>query len=51
VDDDKQTALRIENLGLNFGGVQALFEVIVDLSENKILAIIGPNRASGGWGT
>jgi len=42
---EKQSALRIENLSLAFGGVHALFDVSVDIRNNEILAIIGPNGA------
>jgi branched-chain amino acid transport system ATP-binding protein len=45
VEAEKQTALKIENLALNFGGVHALFDVSVDVRDNEILAIIGPNGA------
>jgi branched-chain amino acid transport system ATP-binding protein len=37
--------IRIEDLSLGFGGIQALSEVSVDVRENEILAIIGPNGA------
>jgi branched-chain amino acid transport system ATP-binding protein len=37
--------LRIENLSLAFGGVQALIDVSLEVKENEILAIIGPNGA------
>jgi len=42
---DKQVRLRIDNLSLSFGGVQALIEVSLDIRDNEILAIIGPNGA------
>lgn len=45
MEAEKQTALKIENLALNFGGVHALFDVSVDVRDNEILAIIGPNGA------
>jgi branched-chain amino acid transport system ATP-binding protein len=42
---DQQVRLRIDNLSLSFGGVQALIEVSLDIRDNEILAIIGPNGA------
>jgi branched-chain amino acid transport system ATP-binding protein len=40
-----QVKLRIDNLSLNFGGVQALIDVSIDVRDKEILAIIGPNGA------
>jgi len=40
-----QVKIRIENLSLSFGGVQALTDVSLDIKDNEILAIIGPNGA------
>ncbi len=37
--------IRIDNLSLAFGGVNALIDVSLDIRENEILAIIGPNGA------
>ena len=37
--------LKAENISLRFGGVQALKNVTIDLSERVILGIIGPNGA------
>jgi branched-chain amino acid transport system ATP-binding protein len=37
--------LRVENISLRFGGVQALTEVSFDVREHEVLAIIGPNGA------
>ena len=37
--------IKIDNLSLSFGGVNALSDVSVDIRENEILAIIGPNGA------
>lgn len=37
--------LRIEHLSLSFGGVNALFDVSLDIRNDEILAIIGPNGA------
>jgi branched-chain amino acid transport system ATP-binding protein len=42
---DKKVKLRIDRLGLSFGGVNALSDVSLDIRENEILAIIGPNGA------
>ena len=37
--------LTVENLGISFGGVQALFGVTLDVRRGEIFAIIGPNGA------
>ncbi len=37
--------IRVENLSLSFGGVNALVDVSLEVRENEILAIIGPNGA------
>jgi branched-chain amino acid transport system ATP-binding protein len=37
--------LRIENVGISFGGVQALFGVTLDVRRGEIFAVIGPNGA------
>ncbi len=37
--------IRIENLSLSFGGVEALKGISIDINDNEILAIIGPNGA------
>ena len=37
--------LRIENLSLSFGGVNALDDVSMEIRDDEILAIIGPNGA------
>lgn len=42
---DKETVLRIEDVSLSFGGVNALSGVSLDVNNNEILAIIGPNGA------
>ena len=39
------TILEITNLSLNFGGVQALIDVSLDVKKGEVLAIIGPNGA------
>jgi len=41
----KQIRLRIENLFLDFGGVNAITDVSLDIRDKEILAIIGPNGA------
>ena len=45
METERPVKLRIENLGLSFGGVRALDDVSLDIRENEILAIIGPNGA------
>jgi branched-chain amino acid transport system ATP-binding protein len=45
METEKPVKMRIENLGLSFGGVRALDDVSLDIRENEILAIIGPNGA------
>ncbi|MFC1910212.1 ABC transporter ATP-binding protein [Chloroflexota bacterium] len=37
--------IKIDNLSLSFGGVNALQDINIDVRENEILAIIGPNGA------
>jgi branched-chain amino acid transport system ATP-binding protein len=37
--------MHIENLCLSFGGVRALIDINLDISDKEILAIIGPNGA------
>ncbi|MBM3172108.1 MAG: ATP-binding cassette domain-containing protein, partial [Chloroflexi bacterium] len=37
--------LRIEDVSLSFGGLQALADINVQVKEGEILAIIGPNGA------
>jgi branched-chain amino acid transport system ATP-binding protein len=39
------TKIRIENISLSFGGVEALKDVTINIEDNEILAIIGPNGA------
>lgn len=43
--ETESIALRIEKVNLSFGGLQALFEVNINVKEGEILAIIGPNGA------
>jgi branched-chain amino acid transport system ATP-binding protein len=45
VETNGQVRLRIDNLSLSFGGVQALDHVSVEIRDDEILAIIGPNGA------
>lgn len=40
-----QTILKVENVSLSFGGVQALMAVSLEVQRGEILAIIGPNGA------
>jgi branched-chain amino acid transport system ATP-binding protein len=42
---EKTTVIRIEDVSLSFGGVNALSEVSLDIRTDEILAIIGPNGA------
>ncbi len=37
--------LTIENIGVSFGGVQALFGATLDIHRGEIFALIGPNGA------
>jgi branched-chain amino acid transport system ATP-binding protein len=43
--DDSKAVLRVSNINVSFGGVQALFAVSFEVYEGEILAIIGPNGA------
>ncbi len=43
--NENRAKIRIENLSLTFGGVNALSDVSFNIKENEILAIIGPNGA------
>ena len=45
IGTEKQTIIRIDNVSLSFGGVNALSGVSLDIGTNEILAIIGPNGA------
>jgi len=45
METERPVKIRIENLGLSFGGVRALDDVNLDIRKNEILAIIGPNGA------
>jgi ABC-type branched-subunit amino acid transport system ATPase component len=37
--------MRVENLGISFGGLRALQSVTLELAANEILGVIGPNGA------
>jgi ABC-type multidrug transport system fused ATPase/permease subunit len=39
---EKSSVIRIEDVCLSFGGVNALSQVSLDVKSNEILAIIGP---------
>ena len=41
----RNTILKVENLKLTFGGVQALKGVSFDVKQHELLAVIGPNGA------
>jgi branched-chain amino acid transport system ATP-binding protein len=43
--EDIEPIMRIDNVSLSFGGVNALSSVSVDINPNEIRAIIGPNGA------
>jgi branched-chain amino acid transport system ATP-binding protein len=45
LEDGVSALLRIENVGIFFGGVQALFGVTLDVHRGEIFAVIGPNGA------
>ncbi len=45
MEKDKQVKIRIEDISLSFGGVNALIDVSMEIRDNEILAIIGPNGA------
>ncbi len=40
-----ETILRLDDICLSFGGVNALSNISIDVKEHEILAIIGPNGA------
>jgi branched-chain amino acid transport system ATP-binding protein len=42
---EKNIIIKIEDVSLRFGGVQALSNVSLEIKSNEILAIIGPNGA------
>ena len=45
MEDEKRVRIRIENLSLSFGGVEALSDISLDIKDKEILAVIGPNGA------
>lgn len=45
MSDNNNVKIKIENLSLSFGGVEALKGISIDVRDNEILAIIGPNGA------
>ena len=45
MSNENRVKVRVENVSLAFGGVQALRDVSLDIRDNEILAIIGPNGA------
>jgi len=45
VSSENNVKIRIENLSLSFGGVNALIDISLDIRNDEILAIIGPNGA------
>ncbi len=40
-----EPVLKVQNLGMNFGGLRALDDLDLDVSRNEIVALIGPNGA------
>jgi len=42
---DHEVVVRIDDISLSFGGVNALSSVSLDVKNNEILAVIGPNGA------
>ena len=42
---DRESLLRVEDVSLSFGAVQALIDVSIEVHSGEILAIIGPNGA------
>ncbi len=45
METDRQVKLQISQVSLNFGGVNALLDVSLDVRDKEILAVIGPNGA------
>ena len=45
IKSEKSAVIRIEDVSLSFGGVNALSDVSLDIRTDEILAIIGPNGA------
>ena len=42
---ERKVKIKVENLSLSFGGMKALDNISLDIYENEILAIIGPDGA------
>ncbi|MCD6487402.1 MAG: ABC transporter ATP-binding protein [Syntrophobacterales bacterium] len=40
-----ESVLKVQNLGMNFGGLRALDDLDLDVCRNEIVALIGPNGA------
>ncbi|MEA1971273.1 MAG: ABC transporter ATP-binding protein [Thermodesulfobacteriota bacterium] len=40
-----EPVLKVQNLGMNFGGLRALDDLDLDVCKNEIVALIGPNGA------
>ncbi len=40
-----EPVLKVQNLGMNFGGLRALDDLDLDVGKNEIVALIGPNGA------
>ncbi|MBI4303644.1 MAG: ABC transporter ATP-binding protein [Chloroflexi bacterium] len=45
MSSEDHVKIRIENLSLSFGGVNALTDISLDIKDREVLAIIGPNGA------
>lgn len=45
MESESNSKIRIENLNLSFGGVEALKDINLDIKNDEIVAIIGPNGA------
>lgn len=41
----EKSILKVDNVSLSFGGVQALMDINIDVKSDEILALIGPNGA------
>ena len=44
-DTTMESVLKVQNLGMNFGGLRALDDVNLDVRKGEIIALIGPNGA------
>ena len=45
MNEENREKIKIDNISLSFGGVQALSDISVDINDREILAVIGPNGA------